>query len=232
MASYVVGDIHGGYKALLQVIKKAPLMQGDELIFIGDYCDGWSQSFEVVEQLIRLKQNYNCVFLMGNHDLWTMQWLQSGEKPKVWFENGGKETILSYKKVTKGLLEKHREFYSSLQYFYVDAHNRLFIHGGFTNLHGPAHEDDFLTMLIDRSLWKDAQELHFDQRYRLYEHIFIGHTPTLRMNASKPVTINHITNTDTGAGFTGSLSIMNVDTLEFWQSDPLPMLYPDEKGRN
>jgi serine/threonine protein phosphatase 1 len=37
---------------------------------------------------------------------------------------------------------------------------------------------------------------------------------------------------DTGAAFTGSLSIMDVNTKEFWQSDPLPTLYPDEKGRN
>jgi serine/threonine protein phosphatase 1 len=36
---------------------------------------------------------------------------------------------------------------------------------------------------------------------------------------------------DTGAAFTGALSIMDIDTKEYWQSD-LPSLYPDENGRN
>ena len=42
----------------------------------------------------------------------------------------------------------------------------------------------------------------------------------------------NIWNIDTGAAFKGSLTIMDVDTKEFWQSEPLPNLYPNEKGRN
>ena len=36
---------------------------------------------------------------------------------------------------------------------------------------------------------------------------------------------------DTGAAYTGSLSIMDIDSKQFWQSDPLPSLYPKEKGQ-
>lgn len=39
-------------------------------------------------------------------------------------------------------------------------------------------------------------------------------------------------NMDTGAAFTGHLSAMNIDTKEVLQSDEVPLLYPDEKGRN
>lgn len=42
----------------------------------------------------------------------------------------------------------------------------------------------------------------------------------------------NVWNIDTGAGFKGKLTIMDADTKEFWQSDPVPELYPNEKGRN
>ncbi|MBP1223281.1 putative phosphodiesterase [Flavobacterium sp. 1355] len=40
----VFGDIHGGLKALIQLLEKIVLNQNDRLIFLGDYVDGWSES--------------------------------------------------------------------------------------------------------------------------------------------------------------------------------------------
>jgi serine/threonine protein phosphatase 1 len=42
----------------------------------------------------------------------------------------------------------------------------------------------------------------------------------------------NVWNADTGAAFTGRLSMLDIDTKAFWQSDPLPALYPGEVGRN
>ena len=36
---------------------------------------------------------------------------------------------------------------------------------------------------------------------------------------------------DTGAGWDGTLSMMNVDNKELFQSDPVEDLYPKEPGR-
>ncbi|HAH34085.1 MAG TPA: serine/threonine protein phosphatase, partial [Flavobacteriaceae bacterium] len=36
----VIGDIHGGLKALQQVWKRAQISKEDTLIFLGDYVDG------------------------------------------------------------------------------------------------------------------------------------------------------------------------------------------------
>jgi serine/threonine protein phosphatase 1 len=47
-----------------------------------------------------------------------------------------------------------------------------------------------------------------------------------------PVNIGNLWNLDTGAAYDGKITIMNIDTKEFEQSDPLYRLYPDEKGRN
>ena len=66
MKRYVLGDIHGNFKALKQVLKRSKFdYEKDELIIIGDVVDGYSCSFEVVEELLKIK---NKVFILGNHD--------------------------------------------------------------------------------------------------------------------------------------------------------------------
>jgi serine/threonine protein phosphatase 1 len=62
--------------------------------------------------------------------------------------------------------------------------------------------------------------------------VFIGHTPTLGQNKSKPINIENVWNVDTGAAFFGPITIMDVETNQFWQSDYVFRLYPNERGRN
>ena len=40
--TYVIGDIHGGLRALQQVVDRARLRPEDRLIFLGDYVYGCS----------------------------------------------------------------------------------------------------------------------------------------------------------------------------------------------
>jgi serine/threonine protein phosphatase 1 len=83
---------------------------------------------------------------------------------------------------------------------------------------------------MDKKLSKNSEL--YPKRFLLYNEMFIGHTPTLHLGIKEPVNKANIWNLDTGAAFMGSLTIMDVDNKEFWQSDPLPSLYPNEKGRN
>ena len=53
----VIGDIHGGLRALHQIMERAKVTTNDTLIFLGDYVDGWSQSAEVIDYLIVLGVN-------------------------------------------------------------------------------------------------------------------------------------------------------------------------------
>ena len=48
----VIGDIHGGLRALQQVLEKGKITKTDLLIFLGDYVDGWSESPQVLDFLI------------------------------------------------------------------------------------------------------------------------------------------------------------------------------------
>ena len=44
----VIGDIHGGLKALIQLLERIDITPSDKLIFLGDYVDGWSDSVNSV----------------------------------------------------------------------------------------------------------------------------------------------------------------------------------------
>ena len=79
----VVGDIHGGFKALRQVLERAEVTPNDQLIFLGDYVDGWSESSEIIHFLMDLSKKQECIFIKGNHHAWSEDWLTSGKNPDV-----------------------------------------------------------------------------------------------------------------------------------------------------
>ena len=237
----VIGDIHGGLKALNQVIEKANVTQNDTLIFLGDYVDGWSESPQVIDFLIGLSQQQNCIFIRGNHDELLLDWLQTKHYNPMWMEHGGEATVLAYANVDEATKHNHINFLKNLHNYYLDSNNRLFVHAGFTNLNGVSHEYFPKMFYWERTLWETAvvldqsissEDLRYPKRLKLYNEIYIGHTPVTKINKTTPVNFANVWNMDTGAAFLGTLSIVDVDTKEYWQSDALPTLYPNEKGRN
>lgn len=237
----VIGDIHGGFKALQQVLERAGVMKNDQLIFLGDYVDGWSESSQVVQFLLELSEIQECIFIKGNHDAWCEDWLNLGQKPDLWLFNGGKSTVESYADYSLEDLDIHLEFFQRMKNYHIDDQNRLFIHAGYASMHGPEKEVYSSNYRWDRTLWETAVAMDkklsknselYPKRLLLYKEIFIGHTPTLDIGIKIPANKANIWNMDTGAAYTGSLSIMDIDSKQFWQSDPLPSLYPKEKGRN
>jgi len=244
MKKFVIGDIHGGLKALVQVLKKSNCDKNDTLIFLGDYVDGWSESPAVLDFLIELQKKQPCVFIRGNHDELLLDWLLGNNEnidEKLWFQHGGEATVLSYQNINAETKEKHIQFLKSLQDYHLDNENRLFIHAGFTNMKGVEHEFFKPLFYWDRTLWETAlaidnqllkDAITYPLRLKIYKEIFIGHTPVTKIDETIPVNKACVWNVDTGAAFKGKLTIMDVDTKEFWQSDSLPDLYPNEKGRN
>lgn len=62
----------------------------------------------------------------------------------------------------------------------------------------------------------------------IFNEVYIGHTAT---RDHKPHNCLNLWNLDTGAGWHGRLTIMDIDSKEYWQSDLCGELYPEEKGR-
>jgi serine/threonine protein phosphatase 1 len=241
MRTLVIGDIHGGLRALHQIMERANVTPKDTLIFLGDYVDGWSQSPQVIDYLMELKTKQNCIFIRGNHDELLLEWLNKTKDNPLWYKHGGESTVLAYDTVNEETIKAHIRFLESLENYYLDEQNRLFIHAGFTNVNGVDFEYFPKLFYWDRTLWEMAlamdktlktDALSYPKRLTLYKEIYIGHTPVSRINKTIPVQMANVWNVDTSAAFKGPLTIMNVDTKEFWQSEPLPHLYPNEKGRN
>jgi serine/threonine protein phosphatase 1 len=241
MRTLVIGDIHGGLRALHQIMERAKVTKSDTLIFLGDYVDGWSQSPQVIDYLINLKTTHNCIYIRGNHDELLLHWLNDSKDNLLWYKHGGEATVLAYEKVNATTKKKHIKFLESLEDYHLDEENRLFIHAGFTNMNG-VHFEYFPKLFYwDRTLWETAlaldktmitNDLLYPKRLTLYKEVYIGHTPVSRIGKTVPVQMACVWNMDTSAAFKGPLTVMDVNTKEFWQSEPLNHLYFDEKGRN
>lgn len=241
MRTLVIGDIHGGLRALKQVFERANVSTNDHLIFLGDYVDGWSESAQLIAFLMELEKTTKCEFIYGNHDAWCHDWLRTSLPNLKWQEHGGKGTIESYHAIPAEEWESHKRFFDRMQNYIIDDQNRLFIHAGFSSMHGPEKEHYATNFSWDRTLWEVAVAMHgkvqkdeksYPKRLKLFSEIFIGHTPTLAWDIDYPWNRANVWNIDTGAAFKGKLSIMDIDSKEFWQSDPVMDLYPNEEGRN
>lgn len=237
----VIGDMHGALKALQQLIERAQITPNDSLIFLGDYVDGWSQSAPLVSFLIDLKKTHNCIFIRGNHDELCYTWLTQKTYNPEWMIHGGQVTIDSYSVLPQPEINNHLKFYQELINYHIDDNNRLFLHAGFSNLHGPHREYFDETFYWDRTLWEtalalnpklDKTDLNYPKRLLLFDEIYIGHTPVTRIDKTTPVNASCVWNIDTGAAFKGPLTAIDIDTKAYWQSDPVHTLYPEENGRN
>lgn len=241
MRTLAIGDIHGGLRALTQVLERANVTDSDKLIFMGDYVDGWSESAQVIDCLMTLSETNSCVFIKGNHDIWCEQWLADGTVNDIWYLHGGKETIDSYEGYSYENKQRHLDFFEAMPVYHIDEEERLFVHAGFTSMHGVMRETHRETFYFDRTLWEMALTMDkriaenselYPNRLKHYKEIYIGHTPTLNYHKYKPMNVVNVWNVDTGAAFTGSLSALDINSKEVFQSDTLPILYPNEMGRN
>jgi serine/threonine protein phosphatase 1 len=249
MRRFVMGDIHGGYKALMQCFERSGFdYTADQLIQLGDVADGYSQVYECVEELLKIK---NLISIKGNHDEWFNQFCLMNYHPQNWSQ-GGKGTALSYLKYTprksgifsnkyfgfntlltnEDIPDAHRTFFKSQILYYLDHDNNCFVHAGFNRWQSFFEQHDE-TYYWDRSLWLDALEYEKNkgrseedfQMVTGFNKIFIGHTCTGNWNSDVPMHAANVINLDTDAGWGGKLSMMEISTGRLWQSDPNVHLY-------
>ena len=252
MATYVLGDIHGAYKALIQCLERSNFnYEEDTLIQLGDVADGWDEVYECVEELLKIK---NLIAIKGNHDDWFNDFLLYGKQGVQW-QQGGIGTLKSYCKYTDknyygthagyitdmldtDISVNHHNFFRNQKLYHIDDQNRMFVHGGFNRHHLiiDIEKQEPSQFYWDRDLWMSAlSHKEIKREFKIkdnFKEIFIGHTTTMNWNTDKPIKAVNIWNLDTGAGFKGKLTIMNVDTKEYFQSDGVTTLYTNQKGRN
>ncbi len=212
MNRFVIGDIHGRVKALEQCLERSGFdIEIDTLICLGDVCDRGSYVKESIELLLQIK---NLIYILGNHDKWFLEWAVTGKQDRLWEYQGGTESVKSYK--GEKVPESHIQLFQNASMYYL-MDNKLFVHAGIVP-EIPLEEQSEYDLLWNRGLVESAIDSSTELQTS-YDEIYVGHTPTTIYGYEEPVLFKGVWMMDTGAGWNGKLSILDIDTKKFWQSD-------------
>lgn len=251
---FVMGDVHGGFLAMKHVLDEAGFdYNNDLLIQLGDVSDGWPETKEVIDELLKIK---NLVYLLGNHDEWSMEYYngdmynagQLAHVPKnVWFVQGGESTIDSLGEY-EDQDPKYLEFFKSGKMYYALKDEdvelpSIFAHG---NIPSKAYNIDKIVevgrtyeFIWDRWLISEAARKRNNQKWvdDRFENIYLGHSQIQYLmpeeeHQGKPQRMCNLWAMDTGAAYSGKVSMMDIDTKMLYQSDYVCKYYPDHPGRN
>ncbi|HMN26379.1 MAG TPA: metallophosphoesterase, partial [Ignavibacteriaceae bacterium] len=112
----VIGDVHGCYYTLKQLVEKIKAKYPDISIYcVGDLVDRGNFSCEVIEFV--KSENINCV--IGNHDFMFYSNMRDpfSIMARSWNYNGAETTVASYKEKIN-LMDEHLDFIISEPLFY------------------------------------------------------------------------------------------------------------------
>jgi serine/threonine protein phosphatase 1 len=93
-----VGDVHGRYDLLSQLLTKIEATEKDfTYVFLGDMIDRGPDSFKVVDTIKKLTEKGH-IALLGNHEDMALQYYRNKvvDRNDIWQYNGGDKTIRSY----------------------------------------------------------------------------------------------------------------------------------------
>lgn len=197
----VVGDIHGCYDELEDMLAEVRFAADDRLISVGDLITKGPKNREVLERFMSDPQ-FSAV--MGNHDL-ALRRKWNGEKVKL------KDSQKPANKELKKDKERYLSYLNSLP-FMIDLGTHLVVHAGVrpgVALHSQTSED--LTEL--RSLGKDRTARDGTPWYEVYDGekvVLFGHWPS-----PQPRRGQRAIGLDTGCVYGKQLTAYIIETGEF-----------------
>tara|TARA_R110000796_G_scaffold34373_3_gene88838 strand:- start:2542 stop:3372 length:831 start_codon:yes stop_codon:yes gene_type:complete len=248
---FVMADVHGGYLAMKDALEKANFdYENDLLIQTGDVTDGWHQTKECIDELLKIK---NLVYLLGNHDSWSLDYYDGKmgspygviKAESAWYTQGGKETIGSLGEHSEQD-PKYLEFLKTglLCYRIVEnGETLIFAHANIPSagfdLEKMIEQGNSYEFIWDRSLIQQAAHKRNNHKTvdKRFKEIYLGHSCVGYLmpedeHQYKPQKMTNVWAMDTNAAYDGKISIMDIDTKELFQSDFVCKYYPDDRGRN
>ena len=172
--TYAVGDIHGSYTKLANLIRHCTEHCGGNdyrFVFLGDYVDRGKRSKDVVSLLMQTcaAAPDRVVCLKGNHEDMLLEAVKTGD-PQLWLDNGGDATLRSYGAGRpEDIPAEHLAWLQDLPLAISDE-KRFYVHAGI--MPGvPLQQQDKQVML-----WIRGKFLSDQSEHGLY--VVHGHTPT------------------------------------------------------
>lgn len=218
MKTFCIGDIHGEYDKLEEVLKLSNFNYNEDLLItLGDIVDRGKDWRKCIDILFKIK---NRIDIRGNHDQVFLHYIRTGVNMSS--ENyGSSKTIEQYEALDFKL--PYEKFFKKQVAYHVDDKQRCFVHGGFDREY--TIEDNLEdTLYWDRDLLKKSLSCSPGENLKIlndFKEIYIGHTPTLsygRKGTLPTFSGGLIWNLDTGSGKSGMLTMMNIDTKEYFQA--------------
>ncbi|PKD44555.1 metallophosphoesterase family protein [Rhodohalobacter barkolensis] len=168
-----IGDIHGCSQSLKALWDKLEPFSDASFIFIGDYIDRGPDSKGVVDFLLKVQNERNCIFLRGNHEQMLLDSFES-KRDYNWLLNGGDTTLESYGvDGADQIPDDHLEFYINTKLYY-QTDDYFFVHAGVPP-HQPIRKSIESEENHDFFLWGRD---HIDSFETPWEKtVIFGHTP-------------------------------------------------------
>lgn len=172
-----IGDVHGHYDGLMDLIDYCKLESDDRVYFLGDVIDRGPKSAEVVRWI--REHQHPC--LMGNHEIMLLASYNNGDIDEValrhWLPSGGDTTLASYG--NEGIPPDDIDWFASLP-SYLDLGNIFLVHAGVD----PFRQLDQQTN--DQFCWIREKFLSNQFPYFDDKIIITGHTITFTLPGVRP----------------------------------------------
>lgn len=171
--TYVIGDIHGCYYSLIDLIEKLPI--NANIIFTGDLIDKGLNSLKVVEFI--KNNNYLCV--LGNHEEFLLNNIYDVINNKLkttWNTNekyGGQKTIECYKYEEK-TLKQHYKWIKELPLF-IEIDNLIISHAFVLPYYNRRFEEKYRLAILNNRINSEHKKF-WEENFEDYNVINIfGH---------------------------------------------------------
>lgn len=181
--TFVIGDVHGCYHTLQNLIAKLPT--GADLIFVGDLCDNGLYTKEVIEFVI--SGGYRCV--LGNHDVHMRMHLKNAlngveSKWSTHEDYKGYNTVKSYRNAPETLVDEHIAWLHTLPAS-IEIDRYLITHGFALPFYKKEHPKKELIMRVNR-LSNDLYNEYYDEDFEAFEIVNIfGHDSFAQVQIGK-----------------------------------------------
>lgn len=215
---YVIGDVHGCYNTLMELIKKLP--KNAELIFVGDLVDKGPHSDKVIDFV--LNNNYKCI--KGNHEKYMSLYIEEALYQNVenkWSTSynkyGGAQTLKNYLKESSKL-QKHLSWINTLP-SYIIIDNYFITHGYGLPFFKRRDEEDYIKMLTNNRLFNSKYIKEWENTSSHEMTNIFGHCHFENVE----IGINYY-GIDTGCVYKNKLTAINLYSEETIQVDCIDII--------
>jgi len=203
-----IGDIHGCSKSIRALIETIEPSRDDLLVFLGDYIDRGPDSRGTIDYLLEIESKYQAIFLRGNHEIMFGGCAIQGIDPMLWYQMGGRTTLVSYGGRLQSVPSQHLDFILRCVPSYENE-DHIFVHANYMPLLALADQPE-------RTLYWEHLHDRIPGPHISGKTAWVGHSPQIQGHIAN---LGHLVCIDTFCFGGMYLTAIDVDTREIWQAD-------------